>query len=155
MSTPFSDKPPESASFVRHRIFYPLRQMKLVLVRPREPCIPCLVRFDRELTGLGLLLDSSTCCDLILVRAPRHPSCIIMLMLVMWEDVTVRCFVNLFVGKDNIYLGSHVVRVIQRAWRRYRERRRLALCMGWRNEGTALGRVLRTLCVDDLRRMVV
>ena len=154
MSTPFSDKPPESASFVRHRIFYPLRQMKLVLVRPREPCIPCLVRFNRGLAGLGLLLDSSTCRDLILIRASRHPSCIIMFMLVVWEDITIRCFVNLFVGKGNVLLGSHVVRVIQRAWRRHRERRRRALCMGWRDEATALGRVLRTLCVDDLRRMV-
>jgi hypothetical protein len=129
--------------------------MKLVLVRPREPCIPCLVRFNRGLAGLGLLLDASTCLDLILIRAPRHPSCIIMFMLIMWEDITVRCFVNLFVGTNNVYLGSHVVRVIQRAWRRHRERRRLALCMGWRDEATALGRVLRTLCVDDLRRMVV
>ena len=154
MSTPFSDKPLESASFVRHRIFHPLRQMKLVLVRPREPCIPCLVRFNRGLAGLGLLLDSSTCRDLVLIRAPRHPGCIIMFMLVVWEDITIRCFVNLFVGTNNVYLGSHVVRVIQRAWRRHRERRRLALCMGWRDEATALGRVLRTLCVDDLRRMV-
>ena len=140
---------------VNPKMVHALKQMRLVLIRPREPKIPCLVRFGRELAGISLFFDTPACCDLILIGDPRCSKSIIMLMLVVWEDVTVRCFVNLFLDNDDVYLGGHVARVIQRAWRRFRERRRLALCMGWCEESTALGRVLRTLCVEDLRKMVV
>ena len=139
---------------VHHRIVHPLKQMRLVLVHPREPRIPCMVRFGRELAGISLFFESPACCDVVLIRNPRCSKSIVMLMLVVWEDIAVRCFVNLFLEHDDVFLGSHMVRVIQRAWRRFRERQRLALCMAWREEASWLGCVLRTLCVEDLRRMV-
>ena len=131
-------------AFVRHKMVHLLPQMNLLLLRPRRPRIPCLVRFAREFTDTGLLFDSGTCCDLMLVKDRRNPYSISMLMMVVWEDTTVRCFVNYWLEHPRIYLGSHAVRVIQRAWRRCCERRRLAVCMGWRDEGCLLARVLRT-----------
>ena len=49
-------------------------------------------------------------------------------------------------------IGCEPMRIIQRAWRRHRERRRLTVCMA--RDGL-LERVIATLCVEDLRRMVV
>ena len=54
-----------------------------------------------------------------------------MRMVVVWEHTTVRCFLDHWFQHSCVYLGSHTVRIVQRAWLRFRERRRLALCMGW------------------------
>lgn len=132
-----------------------LPQMNLLLLRPRRPRIACLVHFARELSDTGLHIDSGTCCDLILANDRRHPDSVSVLMMVVWENTTVRCFINFWLKYKRISFGSHAVRIIQRAWRRCCERRRLAVCVGWREEGSLLARVLRTLCVEDLRRMTL
>jgi len=144
----------EPRSFARHKMVHLLPQMNLLLLRPRRPRLPCLVRITKDWVEAGLLFESGTCCDLMLVKDRKHPNSLSMLMMVIWEDTSVRCFVNYWLEHQRIYLGSHAVRVIQRVWRRHCEQRRLAVCMGWREEGSLLGCVLRTLCVEDLKHMV-
>lgn len=59
----------------------------------------------------------------------------------------------LYLWPDRVCIGCDSVRILQRAWRRYRgERRILAVCMA---EDGLLARIVSTLCVDDLRKMIL
>jgi len=60
---------------------------------------------------------------------------------------------NFKFNRSDFLIGSQPVLVIQRAWRRFCEERRLAVCMAGCDEHSLLGCVVRTLCVEDLRRM--
>jgi hypothetical protein len=131
-----------------------LPNMKLLLLHPRTPNLPCLVSVPHEMLHTRMIFHSGSCCDLILSKEHRRRDSVNMRMVVVWEHTTIRCFLDHWFEHSCVYLGSHTVRVVQRAWLRFRERRRLALCMGWRDEDSPLARVLRTLCVEDLRRMV-
>jgi hypothetical protein len=137
--------------FVRHQMVHRLPHMQMLLLRPRAPCLPCLVRAPYELLNRRCY-DSGTCYDLIL--ATDKGDSITMLMTFIYEHSTIRYVLEHSFPHSCVHLGGHVARVVQRAWRRFRERRRLALCMAWRNSESPLGRILRTLCVEDLGRMV-
>lgn len=58
---------------------------------------------------------------------------------------------HLYLCIDRFCIGCEPVRTLQRAWRRRRERRRLAVCMV---EDSLLARVVAVLCVEDLKRMI-
>jgi hypothetical protein len=58
----------------------------------------------------------------------------------------------LYLWINCLCIGCEPVRTLQRAWRRRRERRRLAVCMA--QEGLLLARVVAALCVEDLKRMI-
>ena len=137
--------------FPRRKMVHVLPQMQMLLLRPRAPRLPCLVRVPDDMIK-SQFFDSGTCHDLTLTKEDGRN--VTMLMTIIWEYSAVRCFVQHRFEHPCIFLGGHVARVLQRAWRRFRERRRLALCMGWRDGNSTLGRVLRTLCMEDLRRMV-
>ena len=58
---------------------------------------------------------------------------------------------HLYLWINRFCIGCEPVRTLQRAWRRRRERRRLAVCMA---DSDLLARIVATLCVEDLRKMV-
>jgi len=143
-------KPP-----THRKMVHILPQMKLLLLHPRTPSLSCLVSIPNELANANMLFDHGSCCDLRLVKENRHTDSINMSATVVWECSATRCFVDYWFEHSCVYLGSHTARIIQRAWRWFCERKRLALCMESREENSLLGRVLRTLCVEDLRRMTL
>ena len=137
--------------FPRRRMVHVLPQMQMLLLRPRAPRLPCLARIPDDMIKCQFF-DSGTCHDLTLAKEDRQT--VTMLMTIIWDNSAVRLAVQHRFEHSCIYLGGHVARVLQRAWRRFRERRRLTLCMSWRDGGSTLGRVLRTLCMEDLRLMI-
>ena len=60
----------------------------------------------------------------------------------------------LYYWLDSICIGGGPTRVLQRAWRRHRERRRLAVCTAMLEEDGLLGRVIHTLCHEELKSMI-
>ena len=139
--------------FSRHKMVHVLPQMRMLLLRPRAPRLPCLVRVPDEMIE-AQFFDTGSCYELILAKEGRRNDSVTMLMTIVWEHSAVRCFVEHCFQHSCVHLGGHLARVLQRAWRRFRERRRTALCMASRDGDSPLGRVLQTLCVEDLRKMV-
>jgi hypothetical protein len=132
-----------------------LSQMGLVLLLPRKPAIPCFVSKSDYKGFLELGSMIKKCNDIII--APFHglvPNDHDISLLMFWNEDSQQYLYDSPLYYSGIYLGSAAVRTIQRAWRRRRQERRLAFCMAGLETDDLLGRVLRTLCEEDLKKLV-
>ena len=121
----------------------------LRIIHQSKSGVPCIVWISDEWTDADILqqLPSHQTqvvqADVVSQYAPR------VLLTVFKQQGEI--FRHLFLWINRFCIGCEPVRTLQRAWRRRRERRRLAVCMA---DGDLLARIVATLCVEDLRKMV-
>ena len=134
--------------------------MGLLLVYPTAPRLPCFIETRRLRLFEDLYPIVCQCNDIIICKE-RIDTCGQTLFLMMvWYRGIVRRFVHCWLNITGIVLGTLPVRLIQRTWRRWAERRRLAVCMASHvrlgaGVSPLLVRVLHSLCVDDLALVIV
>ena len=128
-----------------------------MLVWPRVPNLPCFVKTSQMRMFSELFPLIGDCENVVLRNEPLSAGEQTIMLMMVWQRGLLRQFVHCWVNASSIHLGTFMVRRIQRAWLRSRERRRLALCMASHSRLGAnplLALVLRSLCDEDLRSFV-
>jgi hypothetical protein len=133
--------------------------MGLLLVQPGASRLPCLVSTAR-LTLLEDLYPIVCKCEHVLLCRERfdHNGRTLLLMMVWYRGLS-RQFVHCWVDIAHVHMGTHLIRRIQRAWRRWVERRTLAVCMASHprlgaDAPSLLVEALRVLCDEVCRSML-
>ena len=137
-------------------MLYHLQEMGLMLVYPRVPNLPCFVKTSQMRMFSELFPLIQDCENVVICNENLNCNETLMLMMV-WQRGLLRQFVHCWVNSSSIHMGTFMVRCIQRAWLRFRERRRLALCMASHSRlgmNPLLAVVMRSLCDEDLRSFV-
>ena len=135
----------------------------LRIIHQSKSGVPCIVWIADEWADSDMLLLDDDACASIQTAAQFTPasqqnitSAIAvsryaprMLLTVVKHQGQIQRHLYLWI--NSFCIGCEPVRTLQRAWRRRRERRRLAVCMV---EDSLLARVVAVLCVEDLKRMI-